>query len=240
MSTVTKAIARALAGRLEEIAKRPAEDKKLDAEPPSDDERSAAREAIGAMVKAARSAAEDVAPAVRSAASKAAKRTVRHSQVEFDRLKIAVPKEPETQKLIVSAVKDVAGRFQGIVDDQVDKLARVLRDGYAMRHETLAKEIERQLGDVSQSRAEFIARDAVLTINSKITTARSIAAGIEEFIWTTSGDERVRDSHAEIDGQKFSYDDPPEVDGEPALPGEPPLCRCTAFPVLPELDEAAA
>jgi SPP1 gp7 family putative phage head morphogenesis protein len=61
---------------------------------------------------------------------------------------------------------------------------------------------------------------------------------VTEFVWTTAGDERTRESHRAIDGQTFSWDDPPVVDNEEAIPGEPPNCRCVAFPVLPELDGA--
>ncbi len=57
-------------------------------------------------------------------------------------------------------------------------------------------------------------------------------AGITQYTWSTSKDERVRPSHAELEGEQFSYDDPPEVDGEPANPGEPILCRCVPLPVL--------
>ena len=32
------------------------------------------------------------------------------------------------------------------------------------------------------------------------------------------------------------WDDPPEVDGEEAIPGDPYNCRCVAFPILDELD----
>ena len=40
-----------------------------------------------------------------------------------------------------------------------------------------------------------------------------------------------------LKGRASSVNDPPIVDGVPSLPGEPPLCRCTAFPELPELDD---
>jgi hypothetical protein len=58
--------------------------------------------------------------------------------------------------------------------------------------------------------------------------------GVTSFVWQTMGDERVRDEHAERDGQEYEYDDPP--DGE--LPGEPIMCRCWAEPVLDDLDDS--
>ena len=44
------------------------------------------------------------------------------------------------------------------------------------------------------------------------------------YIWRTAGDDKVRPSHAEREGQVFSWDNPP--DG--GHPGEAPNCRCTA------------
>lgn len=240
MRHVTGAVAKSLEGKLEAFAKPEAEKeddgKRLDAPPPADGDVGAA---IRDATRAAMKAAEESGPQLKAATATAAKRTVKHSQNEFVRLKLdlRIKREPDFDKLIATATKDVAARFKGTVESQIEKLEAILDDGFSMRHETLAKEIARQLDDVSESRAEFLARDAVLSINSKITTARMKSAGIARFAWTTSGDERVRDSHADLDGQIFSYDDPPVVDGEPALPGEPPLCRCTAFPELPELDE---
>ena len=47
--------------------------------------------------------------------------------------------------------------------------------------------------------------------------------------------DRVRDEHQELEGETFSYDDPPSE----GLPGQPVLCRCFAEPVLDEILEAA-
>jgi SPP1 gp7 family putative phage head morphogenesis protein len=65
--------------------------------------------------------------------------------------------------------------------------------------------------------------------------ARQRELGVERFVWRTMGDERVRDEHDELKGETFSYDDPPEIDGEPTLPGDDVQCRCYAEPVLDDL-----
>lgn len=90
--------------------------------------------------------------------------------------------------------------------------------------------------DVSQSRAELIARDQTLRLNSEISKIRATNAGIKSFIWTTSHDERVRPEHAELDGQTFDYaTGAPSLDG--ALPGQDFQCRCVGVAVLPGEDE---
>ena len=44
------------------------------------------------------------------------------------------------------------------------------------------------------------------------------------YIWRTAGDSKVRSSHAERNGETFSWDAPPEG----GHPGEAPNCRCRA------------
>ena len=109
-------------------------------------------------------------------------------------------------------------------------------DNVGVRVEALRDQLMAR-GKVSLSRASLIARDQTLKTNAALSQARQRAAGVTRYRWSTSHDERVRKSHAELDGEAFDYDDPPEVDGEPANPGEPVQCRCIAIPVIPELEE---
>ncbi len=51
--------------------------------------------------------------------------------------------------------------------------------------------------------------------------------GIEQYIWRSQDDAKVRDSHAGYDDQVFRWDDPP-VGGHP---GEAQNCRCYAEPI---------
>ena len=60
-------------------------------------------------------------------------------------------------------------------------------------------------------------------------------AGVEEYIWSTSGDSRVRESHKKLNGKRFRWDDPPVVDektGRRCHPGEDYECRCVALAVF--------
>lgn len=88
-------------------------------------------------------------------------------------------------------------------------------------------------GDVSESRAELIARDQTLKLNGAITQIRQENAGVESYTWSTSNDERVREEHAELEGQVFSWSDPPDV----GHPGQDFQCRCVALPVIEELED---
>jgi SPP1 gp7 family putative phage head morphogenesis protein len=170
-----------------------------------------------------------------------AKKNVAHSKGEFQRLGIKLRQaEPALDKGIRAWRSDNVALVKSMLDTQREILSDILTGYEGHSYETIAKQIEDRCGVVS-SRAEFIARDQVLKLNSNITTARMAAAGIAEFVWTTTGDERVRKTHEDLDGQTFSYDDPPVTndDGDTNLPGEDYQCRCVPTPVLPELDDEA-
>ena len=99
----------------------------------------------------------------------------------------------------------------------------------------LAKQIK-EIGGVTEKRAKLIARDQSAKINASLTRARHEEMGIKQYIWSTSGDERVRDSHAANDGKIFSYDDPPAT----GHPGDEINCRCVAIPYFGDKVEQKA
>ena len=99
-----------------------------------------------------------------------------------------------------------------------------------MPHPELAKHIEARF-DVGESRARLIARDQIGKLAGQVNAARQQSIGITQFVWRTVGDERVREEHDELDGESFSYDDPPDE----GLPGEPIQCRCSAEPVFDDI-----
>lgn len=103
---------------------------------------------------------------------------------------------------------------------------------------TLNKDLSAQIkaiGQTTEKRAAFIARDQSSKLNAALTQARHEDLGITKYMWSTAGDERVRDSHAELDGQVFSYDKPPAVGN----PGHDFNCRCVAIPVFDEVQAKA-
>ena len=92
---------------------------------------------------------------------------------------------------------------------------------------------------VSKSRARLIARDQVGKFFGELQKARQTGLGISKFVWRTSEDERVRESHADLDGETFDWDDPPEDEdtGETITPGSAVNCRCSSDPVIPDVDD---
>jgi SPP1 gp7 family putative phage head morphogenesis protein len=122
-----------------------------------------------------------------------------------------------------------------VLDDQISEVSEIVRDAVrtGRRVEDLAEDIEARFG-VSESRARLIARDQVLKANSDMTQTRMTAAGITRYRWSTSRDERVRPMHRELEGQIFSWSDPPITNpkGDRNHPGRDYQCRCVQVPVL--------
>lgn len=82
--------------------------------------------------------------------------------------------------------------------------------------------------NVSENRAELIARDQTSKFNGDLTRLRQTNIGITKYVWSTSLDERVREEHAALEGKTFSWNDPPDEGN----PGEAINCRCVALPVF--------
>jgi SPP1 gp7 family putative phage head morphogenesis protein len=126
-------------------------------------------------------------------------------------------------RLVEDAARAYAQQVREIFDDPDAQNLRV--------EELKAKLLER--ADVSKSRAELIARDQILKLNGRITQIRQQMAGVQSYVWSTSKDERVRESHQELEGETFSWSAPPSV----GHPGEDFQCRCIALPLIPGIDD---
>ena len=126
----------------------------------------------------------------------------------------------------VQAIKSIPEQYLG-------KVERIINDGYrsGKRAASLADAIA-EVGGVTKRRANFIARDQIGSLNGQLTRRRQKALGVKEYIWRTSLDEGVRHSHAQLEGTRHSWDDPPTVGNRKVHPGEDYGCRCTAEPVI--------
>lgn len=146
-------------------------------------------------------------------------------------------------------VSDNVDLIRTIPEDTLEKMKDIVYDGFTNGKTTtrMVKEMQRAYG-ISRRRAELIARDQTAKLNGQIQKAQQQDAGITEYIWCTTGDERVRRSHRDLNGKKFSWDVPPvNSDGRRCHPGEDFQCRCIGRPVfdrnkinLPMVNEVSA
>lgn len=82
-----------------------------------------------------------------------------------------------------------------------------------------------QRTSIPLNRAALIARDQTAKLNSTLSHERALAAGAERYEWSTSGDERVRKLHRELDGKEYRVGEPTGAEGGDE-PGIPVACRC--------------
>lgn len=139
-----------------------------------------------------------------------------------------------TEKVNVMTTANVQ-LIKSIRSQYLDKVKNAVTQ--ALVSGSLNKDLTAQikaLGQTTGKRAMFIARDQSSKLNAALTQARHEDVGVTKYMWSTSGDERVRDSHAEKDGQIFEYANPPADTGHP---GHDVNCRCVAIAVFDEVQE---
>ncbi|SET17134.1 phage minor head protein [Thorsellia anophelis] len=114
-----------------------------------------------------------------------------------------------------------------VAEEHLLKVRQVIHHNIldGQRHSSVINAVSRA-GQVSKSRAKVIARDQTNKFNGALTRVRQQSLGIEQYIWSTSGDERVRQEHRENNGKLFRWDSPP-ITGHP---GQDIQCRCVAIP----------
>lgn len=123
--------------------------------------------------------------------------------------------------------------IQSLPEEELERVAGDIERGLqqGLRFTEISKTLQKSFG-ITHRRATLIARDQTTKLNASLTRLRQQEVGVEEYIWQTSGDERVRPTHRANDGKKFRWDSPPKATGHP---GHDINCRCVARPVLDNL-----
>lgn len=175
-----------------------------------------------------------------------AARTSEHSAAQWSRQLRALGVSlddvaaPDLRDAIAAWRRQNAQLIRSLVQEKVQRVARAIEEHRGARVETLAKRIQ-EATDTGEGHARLLARDQTLRLYGQVTQERHRAAGVAEYVWRASRDERVRRRHRELDGTRQKYSEPPVVDeasGRRAHPGDDFQCRCTADPILPGIDDA--
>lgn len=130
----------------------------------------------------------------------------------------------------VALIKSVPKRYFAELETTIQS---GMREG--LRWEELSADIEERYG-VAESSAKLIARDQVGKFMGELNQTRQEELGVTHYVWRTARDNRVRDSHAALEGKRIAWDDPPAV----GRPGEDINCRCAGEPDLEQFIEEAA
>lgn len=140
--------------------------------------------------------------------------------------------EAPTGAALQELMREQVTLIKSIPPDAAQRVHEMVMRGISegRRHEALVEQIMR-IGDVTRARATLIARTETSRTASVLTQVRAQAAGSEAYIWETALDERVRPSHAAMQGRLIRWDSPPTTDGLTYHAGMGPNCRCYCRPV---------
>jgi len=132
----------------------------------------------------------------------------------------------------------------------IPNMQTIIEEGYraGKTNTAIGRELQEAYG-IEKRKAQFWARDQMSKLNADITQEQQRDAGVEEYVWSDSGDGRVRKCHAYLQGKQFKWSDPPEMwymtkkrgrvyTGRRCHPGQDYRCRCVSLPVfnLPTLN----
>lgn len=127
----------------------------------------------------------------------------------------------------VDLIKSLPDRY---FDDIKTRVYQAIDAG--TRHEDLANDLAGRY-EIPIEQAKLIARDQVGKLYGSLNGQRQQNLGITGYFWRGVLDNRERAEHEDREGQRFTWDDPPD-DGHP---GEPVQCRCYAEPDFTDLFE---
>lgn len=129
--------------------------------------------------------------------------------------------------LLDAFVQEHTKLIKSIRREQLDRISSAITRG--VRNGLLPKDITQEIStatNIGKRRAKVIARNAPLQYSGALTRQHQGNAGIKSYIWQTSRDERVRDSHRKRDGEIYNWNN-----GGP-YPRSEVNCRCDAIPII--------
>jgi SPP1 gp7 family putative phage head morphogenesis protein len=143
----------------------------------------------------------------------------------------------ELTEIYKASVAENVGLIKSISQKYLDQVRgavmRSITSGNGLQDLVPALE---QYEGMTHRRAKNIALDQTRKVYNSINRGRMTSIGVKKFMWHHSGGGvHPREDHVEMDGEIYSFDDPPVIDkasGERGIPGQAPNCRCTMSPVF--------
>lgn len=131
-------------------------------------------------------------------------------------------------------IKSIPARYTVEVSN---KMAEAYQAG--VRPESMVPDLLARFTNLSHAHAKLIARTECAKAATALTRVRALSIGCDWYVWRTSDDARVRESHKKMDGVLVNWNDPPSPE---ALIGKKSPgnyhagdiynCRCYAQPLL--------
>lgn len=138
----------------------------------------------------------------------------------------------DLEEYLETAATRSAGLIRGLSEGTIQRVQTTVTN--AVLNGIPAADLRKKLTEdfnFSDKRAKVIARDQIAKTTSDLNRIRHTQAGLDDYFWRTSKDERVRPRHQHCDGKQYKYGKP--TDAEEGLPpGQPILCRCIAQAIV--------
>lgn len=148
----------------------------------------------------------------------------------------AVFTEATAQQMREELTENLELDIKNFVQEDIPKLREEVQANAFVGYRTdrLAEIIEARYG-VTKRKAAFLADQETGLLVSKYRMHRALEIGARTYTWSTSGDERVRPDHRDLNNKVFSWDSPPITNKRTGMrnnPGEDYRCRCVALPII--------
>lgn len=149
----------------------------------------------------------------------------------------------ELREVIAATTAESADLIKRVPAEYLDQIGgavmRSIQTGNGL--EDLEPELEKR-GVTVRNWAKNVAMDQTRKAYAGINKGRMEALGLSKYEWIHSGgSNHPRAYHRDVlNGQIFSFDDPPIIDertGERGIPGQAIFCRCTMRPIISFDDE---
>lgn len=153
----------------------------------------------------------------------------------------AVVRQEDLADYLQAAAARNASLIKSLADDTVKGIQQVVYNNSIAGNsvKTLRADLQKQFG-ISDKRAKLIARDQASKLNSDLNKIRQEQAGVTEYGFSTSRDERVRANHKAMEGRTCKWSDATVykaddgswrsrsgIGGVSLHPGQDIQCRCT-------------
>lgn len=138
----------------------------------------------------------------------------------------------DLSKYVEIAALRNAGLITGMTDDLVKRIQFVTTNSLISGETvgSLQKKLKAEF-ELSDNRARLIARDQTNKLNADLNRIRQQQAGVNEYDWMTARDERVREDHRRVNGERYKYGETTGTNSG-AEPGQDIQCRCLAQAVI--------
>ena len=149
--------------------------------------------------------------------------------------------------VVAEAIKENVDLIKSIKTDFINDIGAQIFEDFkkGTRQADLVKNIYER-GNVTYSRAKFIARDQTAKVNAAFNEARERKLGVDIYRWSGTGDERERKSHFVLNNMICKYSDPTvysddggetwkkrsSIGAYEGNPGTDYQCRCLALPQI--------